>query len=299
MGAFGWTIILAAFAAIGSFAGLSASNQHPDIARSAYLAFSSKMPPAPASGSDIAFRQQGACSIPVIDERLVFRGGLTSGEQISVRMDTALNTYRFRIEAARDADRRAHVRSGTLSLDQSDCSFALSGDQNVRVAINRDGVLFGSIDNGGAVPIRMIAFSSVSSRLADLTGDWRIVGGGKVAAGNDGLSLAREAKIRPDGTYSRCSLTHASPLHCIPNTGRIALSDYTFTTIESDGHRGELILGKAGNRLVPVLLRPDAGEDGLHFLVPQSGSNTTAIPGGSEASPSRQHAQVVSPVFHR
>lgn len=299
MGAIWWTIILAAFAAIGSFAGLSASSQHPDIARSAYLAFSSKMPPAPASGADIAFRQQGACSVPLIDERLVFRGGLTSGEQISIRMDTTLNTYRFRIEAARDADRRAHVRSGDLSLDQSDCGFALSGDHNVRVAINRDGVLFGSIDNGGAVPVRMIAFSSVSSRLADLTGDWRIVGGGKVASADDGISLAREARIRADGTYSRCSLTHASPLQCMPNTGRIVLSDYTFTTIESDGHRGELIIGKAGNRLVPILLRADAGENGLQFLIPQSSSTTAAIAGRSQVSPSRQHAQVVSPVFHR
>lgn len=299
MGAIWWTIILTAFAAIGSFAGLSAGSQHPDVARSAYLAFSSKMPPPPASGAEITFRQQGACPVPVIDERLVFRGGLTSGEQINLRLDTTLNTYRFRIEAARDVNSRAHVRSGQLSLDQNDCSFGLTGDQKIRIAINRDGVLFGSIDNGGAVPVRIVAFSSVSSRLADLAGDWRIVGDGMVAASADGISSARQASIRSDGTYSRCSLTHASPLHCIPNTGRIALSDYTFTTIESDGHRGELIIGKAGSRLVPILLQPGNRQNGLHFLVPQTGGANTTAAGDSEVSPLRRHAQVVSPVFHR
>lgn len=300
MSAMWWTIILAAFAAIGSFAGLSAGNQHPDVARSAYLAFSSKVPPPPASGTEITFRQQGACTVPVVDERLVFRGGLTSGEQINLRLDTTLNTFRFRIDAAREAGSRAYVRSGKLSLDQGDCSYGLSGDQKVRVAINRDGVLFGSIDNGGAVPVRIVAFSSVSNRLADLAGDWRIVGDGMAAAGDQGTPAVRQARIRSDGTYSRCSLTHASPLHCMPNTGRIALIDHTFTTVESDGHRGELILGKAGSRLVPILLRPDNRHGGLHFLVPQSGNaKPAAAAGGSEILPLRQHAQVVSPVFHR
>lgn len=297
MNAMRWTVVLAAFAAIGSFAGFSAGNRHPDVARSAYLAFSAKAPP-PAVGEKILFQDQGACSVPVIDERVVFKGGLTSGEQVSMRLDTSAKTYRFQIDATRESGRRATLRTGQITFDEQDCSFVLSGDRKVRIAINRDGVLFGSITNDGAAPVRMIAFSSVSNRLADLAGDWRIVGHGSRPV-QDGVSLRSEARIRVDGTYSRCSLTHVSPMDCIPDTGRIALGHNAFTTIETDGHRGDLIIGRVGDRLVPILLRPNDKQQGLHFLIPQFGGASAASQGKRDQSPLRQHAQVVSPVFHR
>ncbi|MGN6389443.1 MAG: hypothetical protein ACTHL1_08020, partial [Burkholderiaceae bacterium] len=260
------------FVALGSLAGYGVSVRHPDAARSAYVTLQRQLDLPPLTETPLAFRETGGCQVPVIDVPTQFHGGSTAGDRITLTLDGKAQTYRLRVEANPAARRGTLVHTGSVSLDRGDCSFVLSGAAPARFVINHDGVLFGRA-RIGSTAVKLVGFRTITNRLADLAGAWRIVGAGisRTALRQPNAEQhIDEARIGVDGTFSHCSLTSSSPLQCVPNSGRITATDDAFTAIDADGRVGSLIVGKVGSRLVPILLRPATRGDGLRFLVPQT-----------------------------
>lgn len=287
-----WTTVLFAFAAVGSLAVFNTSHQTPEILLSAVQSLAGHAPTQALHATPIQFRQERHCAIPILHETRSFQGGLTSGERITISLNTEKNTFRFRTEAAWHAGRPSRLRTGNMTMDDADCTYVLNSDEPTRVAVNKDGVLFGSIDFGGSVPVRIVAFSEISQRMADLAGAWRIIG-------DDGMSTRmQEARIRLDGTFSRCSLTHSNPMQCVPDTGRITLISDTFQATDSGGHGGTLVVGKVAGQAVPIMLRPDDPDQGLRFLVRQPDFSDAAKAEMPANGIPRQQIQIIAPTFH-
>jgi hypothetical protein len=287
-----WTTVVLAFATAGSLAGFGVSARHPDIALNAYHALTGNSATEDQLDTPLQFRWVDHCSIPVVHEGLAFEGGLTSGERVTVRLDTEANTYQFRIEEVWHTGQPARRQSGSMALDTTDCTYVFGNDEAVRVAVNKDGVLLGKIERGGAVPVRIVAFSSVSNRLEDLAGTWSIIG-------DDGTSIAsEEAHVRADGTFSHCSLTHATPMQCAPDTGRIAVINNAFRATDTTGQGGTLVVGKVAGEAVPILLNQGDHLPSMRFLVRRPESVPVADAQRQAGNIPRQHVQIVSPLFH-
>lgn len=285
------------FIALGSLAGYGVSVRHPEAARSAYVTLQRQLDLPPLAEKPLEFRENGGCPIPVIDVPTEFRGGTTSGDRIMLTLDGKAQTYRLRVEPNPAARRGTLVHTGSMSFDRGDCSFVLSGAAPARFVINHDGVLFGR-GRIGSAKVKLIGFRTISNRLSDLAGAWRIVGAGisRTALRQPNAEQhIDEAQIGVDGTFSRCSLTSSSPLHCVPNSGRITASDDVFTATDADGRVGSLIVGRAGSRLVPILLRPAAHGEGLRFLVPQTQEGVAVAVSGRRA---KAGTRIIPPVFH-
>lgn len=292
MTALRWTTWIMACAAIGGFAGLNA-----DFARLDRVSHSFQLAPQPHTDaaspqSALQFVTHGHCQIPVLTESDTFQGGMTTGEQVTLALDTKARSFRFQIEAAWHAGQPARVRTGEVHFDEADCTYRLGDEETIQIAVNHEGVLFGSMDSAERNPVRIIAFRNVSRQMKDLAGTWRVIG-------DDGISASmQETQIRVDGTFSRCSLTHANPLECVPDTGRITRTSNAFQANERSGHGGILIVGKMGDATTPLLLRPDDPAQGMRLLVRQADAFSATGQAESSRRPPQQHIQVVAPLFH-
>lgn len=245
----------------------------------------------------IRFRQDGVCQLPILTRATTFKGGATTGEEISVSLDTRRNLYEIRIDASKTPGRQGMRRTGSLVLDRDDCTYRLPAEASAQLTVNKYGILFGGVDAGipeQAAPALIVAFKDTSSDLASLSGSWWVFEGGN----NADLSLARQAgtayevRILPDGRFSNCELQGSAGSQCGAPLGRIFFNGKVFISQDEHGNAATLVVGLAAGKLVPILLQqgdPEAGirEAGMRFLAPHE-------PAPRSWSPSRQHLLPVS-----
>ncbi|HTN65323.1 MAG TPA: hypothetical protein VL051_03935 [Burkholderiaceae bacterium] len=223
-------------------------------------------PPSPA----VKFRNEGACPVPILSRAIAFKGGTTTGEEVTVRIDTARHTYEIRIDASRTPGRQGMRRRGTLLLDRQDCSYRMSGEASARLAVNKDGVLFGGLDmrTGDAdLPVLIVAFKNTSADLVDLSGSWWVFESRHGSSGH--AAGAYEARILPDGRFSQCELKDANHGQCTSRIGRIYYNGTVFVSQEENGDTGTLVVGRVAGKLVPILLLQSEAGSGMRILAPR------------------------------
>ena len=67
--------------------------------------------PAPAA---VKFRTEGACPVPILSRAIAFKGGATTGEEVTLKLDTSRHTYEIRIDASKTPGRQGMLRHGKL-----------------------------------------------------------------------------------------------------------------------------------------------------------------------------------------
>jgi hypothetical protein len=231
--------------------------------------FSATAAPAAAPPA-ISFRKEGACQVPVLNRSMPFKGGATTGEEVTVKLDTARHQYEIHIDASKTPGRHGMRRKGTLMLDHSDCSYRLSGETAARLEVNKDGILFGGVDPGvpgQETPALIVAFKNTSRDLVDLRGNWWVFGSrnsSDVAMATQSV-IAYEARIFPDGYFSRCELKSAGG-QCNARIGRIFFNGSVFVSQENNGTSGTLIVGQVPGKRVPILLQQGPDGSGMRFF---------------------------------
>jgi hypothetical protein len=231
----------------------------------------------------LTFKKDGGCDVPQLSHDMRFKGGATNGEEITITLDTAVNTYRVSIDASDSAARQGLTRSGSLVFNAEDCIYTMSGEKFAQVAVNPEGVLLGGIDNGDpdAPPASIIAFKDTSTRLRDLAGDWWVL---RKDRDNGAASLSRllpayDTTIQSDGKFSNCSSGFAAnDASCIRSAGRFVPYGTVFRTTSNSGSDMSLVLGNVAGNFVPVLLTRDHLNRGLHVLVPRAPQSVMPTP---------------------
>lgn len=213
-----------------------------------------------------------------------FRGGTTSGEEITVLFDTEAQTYQIAIDASRVAARRGTLRKGRLLRGDRDCAYLLSGEKLASgpapAGFSAHGVLLGRLAGAeaGSAPVAFIAFRQTSNRLADLAGRWRVSGRERAidAALPSKPIAGYELRVRPDGRVETCaSGPHEQGRHCSVS-GRFSRDGAAFRLLDDAPAKGaagdsSLILGKVGDSFMPILLKRDASGEGLRIFTPRDG----------------------------
>lgn len=254
--------------------------------------FSAAAAPAADTAPAVRFRKEGPCQVPVLNRRVSFKGGATTGEEVTVRLDTAHHQYEIHIDASKTPGRQGMRRRGTLTLDHSDCNYRLSGETAARLEVNKDGILFGGIDSGVSgeeSPALIIAFKNTSRDLVDLSGNWWVFGSRNSSdlAVSTQPASAYEARIFPDGHFSRCELKSAGGL-CSAGIGRIFFNGTVFVSQENDGNSGTLIVGQVPGKRVPILLHQGPEGSGMRFFAQHKSAST---PSPEPAVPIPPHLQ--------
>jgi len=232
---------------------------------------------APATAAAVRFRQDGICPVPVLTPATPFKGGATNGEEITVRLDTARNAYEIRIDASSVPARRGMRRSGTLTLDRGDCSYRLSGEAAARLAVSKDGILFGGLATDTPdtnAPALIVAFKDTSQELGDLSGSWWVFDSRAPPERDAPRSgVVYQTRIRPDGQFSQCALKAAGDPDaddgCGAYLGQIHFDGKVFISRDEHGNRATLVVGRVGDKRVPILLQQEGAEAGMRFLAPR------------------------------
>lgn len=225
--------------------------------------------PEPAA---VKFRTEGVCPVPILSRAVAFKGGATTGEEVTLKLDTSRHIYEIRIDASKTPGRQGMLRRGKLLLDQHDCSYQLSGEAAARLAVNKDGVLFGGIEADvtdaadAESPALIVAFKDISTNLADLSGNWWVFESRNGSARRSGA--AYEARILPDGRFSRCELKDVANTQCSSGTGRIYANGAVFINQQENGDSETLVVGRVAGKLVPILLRQGSAGSGMRILAP-------------------------------
>jgi hypothetical protein len=230
---------------------------------------------APSAQTAVRFKTESVCQVPVLSRAIAFKGGATTGEEVTVRLDTARHTYEIRIDASKTPGRQGMRRNGTLVLDRQDCSYRLSGEAAARLAVNKDGILFGGVRPGTAEqdsPALIVAFKNTSRDILDLSGHWWVFESRNPAdfpaAGHAGA--AYEARILPDGHFSNCELSDNGPDdQCNSFLGRIHFNGKVFVSEDENGNTATLVVGRVADKLVPILLQQDDKGSGMRFFAPR------------------------------
>lgn len=250
--------------------------------------------PVPAAPAAVRFRQDGVCPVPVLTRAMPFKGGATTGEEVTVRLDTARRAYEIRIDASATPGRQGLRRRGTLTLDRQDCSYRLSGEKAVRLAVSKDGILFGGIDPGTPdqeSPALIVAFKNTSRDIVDLSGNWWVFESRSAAEAEKSQDrrsgTAYEARILPDGEFSNCELQESANGRCAARVGHIHFNGTVFVSQEEDGKRATLVVGRAGEKLVPILLQQGSPGSGMRFLAPHKTRATPSVSGSRIPLPLR------------
>ncbi|OGS97317.1 MAG: hypothetical protein A3K04_00555 [Gallionellales bacterium RBG_16_56_9] len=233
------------------------------------------LPPPPV----LQFRQEGVCPVPVLNRAIAFKGGATTGEEVTVKLDTARHTYEIRIDTSKTPGRQGMRRRGKLLLDPRDCSYRLSGEATARLAVNKDGVLFGGLDadtEEPEAPAVIVAFKNTSADIVDLSGSWWVF---ESRNGNAGRRRsAYLVRILPDGQFSQCELDDGAADECRPLIGKLHYNGTAFVSQEENGNVGTLVVGRVAGKLVPILLQQDETGSGMRILAPQRRQAAPAPP---------------------
>jgi hypothetical protein len=248
-----------------------------------------------------------------VDYRTVFTGGAGSGELVQVQLDTAAMTYRITYLASpvpvatgavspTRASAPNNVVTGTLTQETllpaaklNQCAFRLNDasldpTRPARVFLG-EGVLGGTIPGArisfagvagvGVVPdttfpyYPFIAFAQTSTNLAEIAGDYSMLGYHKVPSQNFApVAVDASFTIKPDGSFVECDRSGQYAGQCRQSgTSFVARSDSpTFETERFSGQsvptqavngpqaKGVLIVGKLRGQLVPILIRVGAAD---------------------------------------
>ncbi len=234
----------------------------------------------PSSAAAVRFRQDGICAVPVLTPAAPFKGGATTGEEVTVRLDTAHKTYEIRIDTSIAPNRRGMRRQGTLVLDRSDCSYRLSGEPAARLAVSKDGILFGGLASDAPeqeAPELIVAFKNTSRDLSDLSGNWWVFES-RAPRDQDAprSGVAYEARILPDGQFSHCALKAGADSRCGAYLGQIHFDGKVFVSRDENGTRATLVVGRVGAKRVPILLQQEGADAGMRFLAPRKNKSEAA-----------------------
>ncbi len=225
---------------------------------------------APSTPPAVKFRKEGLCSVPILSRTIAFKGGTTTGEEVTVRLDTARHTYEIRIDASKTPGRQGMRRQGKLLLDQRDCSYQLSGEAATRLAVNKDGVLFGGLDTEAAdmadaeSPALIVAFKNTSTDIVDLSGSWWVFESRSRGARHAGA--AYETRILPDGQFSQCELNDGASRRCSSRIGRIHYNGKVFISREENGNIETLVVGRVAGKLVPIQLQQNSSGSSMRIF---------------------------------
>lgn len=218
----------------------------------------------PLTSAAIKFRGDGDCRVPVLTPVTVFKGGATTGEKVTVRLDTIANRYEIRIEASGSSDRQGTTHSGTLKLERSDCLYRMSGETGAQLAVNKDGILFGGITSGTSdetSPALIVAFKNTSHNVADLIGDWWVFDSDHQHNNQEGTTdlttaersaAAYETRIEASGHFRNCDLKDRVVTQCW-RYGNIFFNGTDFVSQEEDGNSAMLVVGRVAGKYVPIL----------------------------------------------
>jgi hypothetical protein len=218
--------------------------------------------------------QNADCQPPHWDASMPFKGGTANGEEITVRLDTAVHTYEITIDKGIDGHSRVAAYTGALTRNPAGCIYFLSGQESTPLRIDPRGVLIGRIPEYGGKrrPIAFIAFRQTSNALADLAGDWVVSGrefSMSASASSKPLPL-HDMRVLPDGRLRQCDTeSDSGDRSCLRGAGRFTAHGATFRLLDGDAPDTSLVLGKVADTYVPILLKRGAAGHGLRIFMPR------------------------------
>jgi feruloyl esterase len=213
-----------------------------------------------------------------------WKGGNTSGEELSVRIDPATLKYTVTIDASLQRA-PATVASGQL-VSQGGCTYG-SDENGAQFTLTGGGVLAGGVrplSGGGFLPL--VAFQNVSSDYKAVA-DIYNVNGIQTAVADGSVSVRTgSARLRSSAaTWQTCAAsagggfilydaacTNTTKGYIVWNATRNAFDYYVGGTIAAgDGVlSGSLISGMVNGKPVPVILTRSASAYGMNIYAPQS-----------------------------
>lgn len=213
-----------------------------------------------------------------------WKGGNTSGEELSVRIDPATLKYTVTIDASLQRA-PATVASGQL-VSQGGCTYG-SDENGAQFTLTGGGVLAGGVrplSGSGFLPL--VAFQNVSSDYKAVA-DIYNVNGIQTAVADGSVSVRTgSARLRSSAaTWQTCAAsagggfilydaacTNTTKGYIVWNATRNAFDYYVGGTIAAgDGVlSGSLISGMVNGKPVPVILTRSASAYGMNIYAPQS-----------------------------
>lgn len=263
-----------------------------------------------------------ACGHTAFDGVTVFRGGSTAGTPIVMRLDMRGGMYQLDSGTSAaappdDDDADEGVSSGRILTSTRDCTLLLrgpNGERRARIAVNRDGMLLGMLDNGKQPPVSIIAFRDTAAGLDALSGIWRVIATApgstaqpasatqQPARPADRTRIVRQMDIDAEGGYRVCTLSRATPAQCSDRAAKISARSGMFEISGAQAQRRLIVVGRVGNRRVPVLLDPgskDGERESMQFLVPEPTALAASTTTDDAPAPRAGFAQAraIQPVF--